>query len=102
MLIDAGRFPVDGVIVSHCVPSGAIEVVNAAVLVAEDLTLTVCAVGSVLPICQTNVKEAGVEVSVAAVCPAAIHDARKKEIERALTILSSTNRRNLHSKENPS
>jgi hypothetical protein len=63
-LIAAGRFPVEGVIVTHCVPNGAMAVVNATLLL-PDFTLTVCAAGSAAPSCQTNDNDAGVGVSVA-------------------------------------
>lgn len=74
-LIDAGRFPELGVIVTHCVPKGATDVVNAAVPL-EDLTFTTCAAGSAAPSCHTNDSEAGVGVKVGVVC--AIADTARK------------------------
>jgi hypothetical protein len=64
--MEAGRFPEEGVMVSHWVPRGAMAVVKATALV-PDLTLTVCGAGNVPPICQRNESDAGVGVSVAGV-----------------------------------
>ena len=73
----------------HCVPKGAIDVVNATVLLA-DLTLSVCAAGSAPPSCQTNDNDAGVGVKVGTTCAAAIEEAKMKQKMRGLTIRSST------------
>ena len=62
MLSAAGSVPEPGVIVIHCVPSGAIAVVKAAALVPA-LTAIVWAAGSAAPVTQVNDKAVGVGVS---------------------------------------
>ena len=86
ILSDAGNVTVPAVIVIHCVPTGAMTVLNAATLVPA-LTESVCAAGSADPTTQVNDNEVGEGVSET-VCPAAetaAASAIEKETKRSFT-----------------
>ena len=97
MLIAAGSEPVLGVIVIHCVPTGRIVVLYAAVL-PVDFTETVCAAGNGAPVCQTNDNDAGVGVSVAWPKTGPASNS-KNEKKRKRTLFSSTGTQKVRSRE---
>jgi hypothetical protein len=82
----AGNIPTSGVIVIHGVPTGAMAVVNAALLVPP-LTESACAAGSAPPACQTNDNDAGAGVSSGTGMVCASKTTGKKQKRRGLTLV---------------